>query len=62
MRRTGYGDVPSAQLATRIPKALHRRLKLYCTEAEMPLQDFVAAALRERLARLAGRKRDAGSD
>jgi hypothetical protein len=42
-------DEPQAQLATRIPKELHRRLKLYCVESETLLRDFVVAALREKL-------------
>jgi len=38
-------------LATRIPQALHRRVKLFCFEQELRLQDFVAAALEGRLHR-----------
>ena len=38
-------------LATRIPEALHRRLKLFCLQQELRLQDFVAAALELRLHR-----------
>jgi len=38
-------------LATRIPQALHRRVKLFCFEQELRLQDFVAAALEGRLQR-----------
>ena len=34
-------DEPIAQLATRIPKDLHRRLKLYCVTHE------IGAALRD---------------
>ena len=30
------------QLATRIPKELHRRLKLYCVTHEIVLMHFVA--------------------
>ena len=44
------------QLATRIPKGLHRELKLHCVKAEVSVMDFVVDALRERLAR-DGRKR-----
>ena len=40
-----------AQLATRIPKDLHRRLKLYCVTHEMAVQDFVTQAIEEKLGR-----------
>ena len=42
------------QLATRIPKALHRKLKLHCVYKEIPLMDFVWKALEEKLARSRG--------
>jgi predicted HicB family RNase H-like nuclease len=42
---------PWSQLATRIPKGLHRRLKLYCVEREVSVMDFVTKAVREKLAR-----------
>ena len=42
------------QLATRIPKALHRELRLHCAYQEIPLMDFVWKALEEKLARLRG--------
>jgi hypothetical protein len=45
------------QLATRVPKALHRQLKLYCVEHDTSVMDFVVAALREKVARESGRKR-----
>jgi len=45
------------QLATRIPKSLHRELKLHCVRAEVSLMEFVVTALRERLAKAATRKR-----
>jgi hypothetical protein len=38
------------QLATRIPKSLHRELKLHCLKAERPMMHFFVAALREQLA------------
>ena len=37
------------QLATRIPKPLHRAVKLHCVHAEVSLMDFVVGALQERL-------------
>ena len=39
---------------TRIPKALHRRLKLHCVITEASVMDFVTGALREKLARPGG--------
>ena len=44
------------QLATRIPKDLHRRPKLYCVMQDTMLQHFVTEAIAEKL----GRKRDIG--
>ena len=41
------------QLATRIPKELHRRLKLHCVTHDIALMHFVVAAIEEKL----GRKR-----
>jgi len=38
-------------LATRIPKSLHRELKLHCVHADTSVMDFVVAALKEKLAR-----------
>jgi hypothetical protein len=43
-------EEPLTQLATRIPKELHRELKLHCVQADVKLMDFVVAALREKLA------------
>ena len=43
-------DEPWMQLATRIPKELHRRLKLYCVTHDIVLMQFVAAAIEEKLA------------
>jgi len=43
-------EEPWVQLATRIPKALHRALKLHCVQANVKLMHFVVAALREKLA------------
>ena len=50
-------DEPIAQLATRIPKELHRRLKLYCVTHESDVQDFVTQAIEEKLGRKAKPKR-----
>jgi hypothetical protein len=38
------------QLATRIPKTLHRDLKLHCVTHEVSVMGFVTAAIREKLA------------
>jgi hypothetical protein len=48
-------EEPSTQLATRIPKELHRRLRLYCVTHDIVLMQFVVAAIEEKL----GRKRGA---
>jgi predicted HicB family RNase H-like nuclease len=37
------------QLATRIPKALHRDLKLHCVEADTSVMEFVTKAIEEKL-------------
>ena len=47
-------DYVWVQLATRIPKALHRELKLHCTYEEISVMDFVSKALEEKLARSRG--------
>ena len=50
-------DEPIAQLATRIPKDLHRRLKLHCVTNDIMVQDFVVEAIEEKLGRKAGAKK-----
>ena len=45
------------QLATRIPKELYRRLKLYCVTHDMALMHFVTEAIEEKLGRKAGSKK-----
>ena len=50
-------DEPVTQLATRIPKDLHRRLKLYCVTHDIMLQHFVTEAIEEKLGRKTGRKK-----
>jgi len=39
------------QLATRIPKELHRRLKLHCVTHDTPVMEFVVQAIEEKLGR-----------
>ena len=51
------GEEAWTQLATRIPKDLHRRLKLHCVTHEIAVQDFVTQAIEEKLGRKAGSKK-----
>ena len=44
-------DEPVAQLATRIPKELHRRLKLHSVTNDIAVMEFVVEALEEKLGR-----------
>ena len=44
-------------LSTRIPKDLHRRLRLYCVMHDVILMDFVVAAIEEKLGRKRGPKK-----
>ena len=44
-------------MATRIPKSLHRELKLHCVQADTSVMAFVVAALKEKLARGNRRRR-----
>ena len=44
------------QLATRIPKDLHRQLKLHCVQTDTSVMDFVVSSLEEKLGK-ATRKR-----
>jgi len=48
-------EEPQVQLATRIPKTLHRQLKLHCVTSDTSVMDFVVAAIGERLTRASGR-------
>jgi len=50
-------DEPIAQLATRIPKELHRRLKLHCVTHDTSVMDFVPQAIEEKLGRKARPKK-----
>ncbi len=52
-------DEPWVQLATRIPKTLHRQLKLYCVQTDTSVMDFVVQSLEERLGKAGSRKRSA---
>jgi predicted HicB family RNase H-like nuclease len=48
---------PWSQLATRIPKELHRRLKLHCVAHDIVLMHFVVEAIEEKLRRKAGSRK-----
>jgi predicted HicB family RNase H-like nuclease len=48
------------QLATRIPKSLHREIKVHCVSAGISVMEFVAAALEDRL-RKSGAKKHAAA-
>ena len=50
-------DEPWTQLATRIPKELHRSLRLYCVTHDIALMQFVVAAIEEKLGRKQGSKK-----
>ena len=57
-RRRGQArddSVVWVQLATRIPKSLHRDLKLHCVTVDTSVMDFVVTAIEERLADSGGR-------
>jgi predicted HicB family RNase H-like nuclease len=49
-------EEPLTQLATRIPKELHRRLRVYCVTHDIALMHFVVAAIEEKLGRKRGSK------
>ena len=50
-------EEPLTQLATRIPKELHRRLRVYCVTHDIVLMHFVAAAIAEKLGKKRGSTR-----
>jgi hypothetical protein len=47
----GSDDVVWVQLATRIPKSLHRDLKVHCVTASKSVMEFVTKAIEENLTR-----------
>ena len=49
------------QLATRIPKELHRRLKLHCVTNDIAVMEFVVEAIEEKLGRKTRAKKRAAS-
>jgi hypothetical protein len=40
---------PWVQLATRIPKQLHRDLKLHCVKSDVSVMQFVVDSIKDRL-------------
>jgi hypothetical protein len=54
--RVAADDEPWVQLATRIPKGLHRELKLYCVKTESTVMEFLVQALTEKLKKDTGRR------
>lgn len=53
-------EEPWTQLATRIPKDLHRRLKLHCVTHDIALMHFVVEAIEEKFGRKSrGKKKTA---
>ena len=50
-------DEPVTQLATRIPKELHRRLKLHCVTNEIAVMDFGVEAIEQKLGRKSASKK-----
>jgi hypothetical protein len=61
MTLTDRRDEARVHVATQIPRALHRMLKLHCAQTRTSVMDFVVTSLEERLAKVGGRKRSAGS-
>jgi hypothetical protein len=49
------------QLATRIPKTLHREIKLHCVSSSISVMEFVAAALEDKLRKGGAKKKAASS-
>ena len=43
-------EEPWTQLATRIPRSLHRHLRIHCVTRDLVLMHFVVAAIEEKLA------------
>jgi hypothetical protein len=49
-------DEPWTQLITRIPKALHRKLRLHSVMTGTSIMDFVTMALQEKLPGASGKQ------
>jgi hypothetical protein len=44
-------EKPWVGVATRVPRSLHRRMKLHCVERGIPVMEFVRDALEEEMTR-----------
>jgi predicted HicB family RNase H-like nuclease len=53
-------EEPWTQLTTRIPKELHRGLRLHCVTHDIALVHFVVAAIEEKLGRKTRPKKSSG--
>ena len=51
-------EEPWTQLSTRVPKGLHRHLRVHCVTHDIALMHFVAAAIEEKLGRKGGSKKE----
>ena len=51
MPMPAYDTQVWVQLATRIPKTLHRALKLHCVQTDTSVMAFVVGAIEAKLAR-----------
>lgn len=40
---------PQSQIATRIPRGLHKRVKVHCEEMQVKIRKFIIEALNEKL-------------
>ena len=45
------------QLAARIPKRLHRAIRVHCAVADVLIREFIVQAIEEKIARDGGRAR-----
>lgn len=53
MYERAKSDAPMVQLATRIPRSLLLKLRLWAVRNEVSMMEFIEAAIRERLERAA---------
>ncbi len=65
LKRTLHADFnaerePPAQLVARVPKSLHRRIKVHCAVYNITVMEFALQAIREKLTREGGRQRKRG--
>ena len=53
-------EIVYAQLATRVPRALHRRMRVHCVVSGATIQSFVESALEHKLEKAKRRRRVLG--